>query len=71
MLYHTIHAHNPAYATLKFLELSKLFNAMALGCSVIVPLPHLDIVCFGALSIGKEKEVHRKKATTEGARGKL
>ena len=44
---------------------------MALGWSFLVPLPHVDIVCFGALSVGKEKEVHRKKATTEGARGKL
>ena len=57
MLYHTIHAHNPAYATLKFLELSKVVqcNAMALGYGVLAPLPHLGIVFWGALLVGKEK----------------
>lgn len=44
---------------------------MALGYGVLAPLPHLGIVFWGALLVGKEKEVHRKKATTEGARGKL
>ena len=33
----------------------RLFDAVALGYGVLVPLPHRDIVLWGALLVSKEK----------------
>lgn len=35
----------------------RLFEAVALGYGVLALLPHVGIVFFGALFVGKEKEV--------------
>ncbi len=64
-VYTHIILHTPRWNAL---NAPRLFNTMTLGCSFLVPLPHLDIVCFGALSVGKEREVivRRRQRRGEG-----